>query len=129
LGGPIIEAARSQNRPAINLAGETTLKQLAVLMGAAEAVVSNDSGPMHLAAAMGTPVVGIFTCTSPILSGPAGSSHELISTAVPCAASYHKRCPLHGPSHLACLAEVPVDRVWNALLRILGRRMPTARPA
>jgi ADP-heptose:LPS heptosyltransferase len=113
----------------LNFAGETTLKQLAALLGAADAIVSNDSGPMHLAAAMGTPVVGIFTCTSPILSGPDGANHELLSTAVPCAASYHKTCPLRGPSHLACLAEVPVDRVWNALQRVLDRRVPTARPA
>jgi len=100
-GLPIVDAARSRNRPALNFAGETTLKQLAALLGAAEVVVSNDSGPMHLAAAMGTPVVGIFTCTSPILSGPAGSNHELLSTAVPCAASYHKTCPLRGSSHSA----------------------------
>jgi heptosyltransferase-1 len=129
LGATVVEAARSRNRPALNLAGETTLKQLAALLGTADAVVSNDSGPMHLAAAMGTTVVGIFTCTSPILSGPAGSNHELISTAVPCAASYHKTCPLYGRSHLACLAEVPVERVWNALQRVLDRRLPTARPA
>jgi lipopolysaccharide heptosyltransferase II len=129
LAVPIVDAARPRNRRVLNLAGETNLKQLAVLLGAADVVVSNDSGPMHIAAAMGTPVVGIFTCTSPILSGPAGSNHELISTAVPCAASYHKKCPLRGPSHLACLAEVPVDRVWNAVARVLDRRMPTARPA
>ena len=87
-------------------------------------MVSNDSGPMHMAAAVGTPVVGIFTCTSPILSGPAGAVHELISTGVPCAASYYKECPHRGAAHLSCLAELSVERVWNAVVRILERRRP-----
>ncbi len=129
LAARVTDTALAPHKPVLNLAGETSLKQLAALLGAADVVVSNDSGPMHLAAAMGTPVVGIFTCTSPLLSGPAGTNHELISTGVPCAASYHKSCPLRGKSHLSCLAELPVDRVWNALERILDRRRPAARPA
>ncbi len=129
LADRIVEATSGRRNTALNLAGETSLKQLAVLLGASDVIVSNDSGPMHLAAAMGTPVVGIFTCTSPILSGPAGADHELISTGVPCAASYHKSCPMRGKSHLGCLAELPVERVWNAVERILDRRRPVARPA
>jgi len=113
----------------VNLAGETTLKQLAALLGSVDVVVSNDSGPMHVAAALGTPVVGIFTCTSPLLSGPAGAMHELISTGVSCAASYHKTCPRWGRAHLGCLADVSVERVWNALERILDRRKREAHPA
>jgi lipopolysaccharide heptosyltransferase II len=129
LAARIVEATAGRRNPTLNLAGETSLKQLAALLGAADLLVSNDSGPMHLAAAMGTSVVGIFTCTSPVLSGPAGTNHELISTGVPCAASYRKSCPMRGKSHLGCLAEIPVDRVWNAVARILDRRHPAARPA
>jgi lipopolysaccharide heptosyltransferase II len=129
LAARIVEATARRRDRAVNLAGETSLKQLATLLGSADVVVSNDSGPMHLAAAMGTPVVGIFTCTSPVLSGPAGTIHELISTGVPCAASYQKSCPLRGNLHLGCLAELPVERVWNALERILDRRRPAVRPA
>ena len=130
----IASAAVSQGRRALNLAGRTTLKQLAALLSAADLLVSNDSGPLHLAAALGTPVVGIFTCTSPFRSGPfrsgpAGSIHELISTAVPCAASYEKTCPYRGVAHLACLDELPVERVWKAVERILDRRRRLARPA
>src|SRR5205814_5942896 len=122
LASQIVDATTWRKKPALNLAGKTTLKQLAALLGAADAVVSNDSGPMHLAAALGTPVVGIFTCTSPLLSGPNGAIHELVSTGVPCAASYHKTCPRWGQSHLGCLDELPVERVWNALVRILQPR-------
>jgi heptosyltransferase-1 len=129
LASRIVAATASQKKPALNLAGKTTLKQLAALLGAADAVVSNDSGPMHLAAALGTPVVGIFTCTSPLLSGPDGAIHELVSTGVPCAASYHKSCPRWGQAHLGCLDELPIERVWNALVRILERRTAALRMA
>lgn len=105
-----------------NLAGETTLKQLAAVLESAEAVVSNDSGPMHMAAGLGRPVVGIFTCTSPERSGPPGDHHELVRTQVPCAAGYHKRCPLKGEQHLACFNELEAQRVWEALAKVMETR-------
>ena len=84
---------------------------------------------MHVAAAQGTPVVGIFTCTSPQQSGPEGAMHELVATGVSCAASYHKSCPRWGLAHLACLDEIDVERVWSALERIIERRQNEARRA
>jgi lipopolysaccharide heptosyltransferase II len=132
LAARIIEAVHSSGRPAMNLAGRTTLKQLASLLRGVDLLVSNDSGPLHLAAAVGTPVVGIYTCTSPILSGPAVSPKAelgqiLVSTAVPCAASYCKRCPLTGSDHLSCLAELSVERVWSAVARILDCQRTLSR--
>jgi lipopolysaccharide heptosyltransferase II len=127
-GAQIANAVLAQGRSAVDLTGQTTLKRLAALLAAADLLVSNDSGPLHLAAALGTPVVGIFTCTSPVRSGPAGELHELISTGVPCAGSYKKTCPFRGPAHLACLGELSVERVWVAVERIVdGRKL--ARPA
>lgn len=105
----------------VNLAGQTTLKQLAALLARVDVAVSNDSGPMHLAAGLGTPTLGLFTCTSAARSGPEASRHELVSTTVPCAASYCKRCPRRGAAHLACLSELDVDRVWSALQRLAAR--------
>jgi heptosyltransferase I len=102
-----------------NLAGETTLKQLAAVLEQAEVVVSNDSGPMHLAAGLGKPVVAVFTCTSPVRSGPPGEEHVLLSTDLPCAGSYHKRCPLRGPDHMACKQELEADRVWQAVWNLV----------
>jgi ADP-heptose:LPS heptosyltransferase len=102
-----------------NLAGETTLKQLAAVLKQSEVVLSNDSGPMHLAAGLGTPVVGLFTCTSPVRSGPPGDRNVLISTRLPCAAGYHKQCPLRGPYHMACKQELEANRVWEILARLV----------
>ena len=106
----------------LNLAGETSLKKLAAVLEKAEVVLSNDSGPMHMAAGLGRPVVGVFTCTSPERSGPPGEEHALISTRLSCAASYHKRCPHRGEYHLACLEELEAERVWIALAKLLDSR-------
>jgi len=105
-----------------NLAGETTLRQLAAVLDRADLLLTNDSGPMHLAAALGTSVVGLFTCTSAVRSGPPGDRHELVSTEVSCAAGYHKRCPHRGQAHMACLEELSTERVWQAFVRLIDRR-------
>ncbi len=93
----------------INLVGKTSLKQLAAVLGDVHLVITNDSGPMHLAAALGTPVVGIFTCTSPDRARPFGPGHLLVSPNIWCAASYLKCC-----SRMDCMAELTADRVWPA---------------
>jgi ADP-heptose:LPS heptosyltransferase len=105
----------------INLVGRSSLKQLAALLAEVDLLVTNDSGPMHLAAGLQTPVLGIFTCTSPIRSGPPGDRHELVTTEVPCAASYRKRCPHSGTQRLCCHRELDSDRVWTAFQRLVGK--------
>ncbi|MCG6154439.1 lipopolysaccharide heptosyltransferase II [Rubinisphaera margarita] len=105
----------------LNLAGETSLTQLAEVLRRAALVLSNDSGPMHLAAGVGTPVVGIFTCTSAERSGPAGGQHQLVQAKVPCAASYRKQCPFSGSGHMQCLTAVSVFQVWSAVQQAVTR--------
>ncbi|MBT4865162.1 MAG: glycosyltransferase family 9 protein [Planctomycetaceae bacterium] len=115
--------------PVINLAGQTSLRQLAAVLQHSLMLLSNDSGPMHLAAGLGTPVVGIFTCTSPERSGPPGPTHELVSTQLACAASYKKRCPYRGEKHMACLEEIEIERVWAAVVRVMEKQGITYRAA
>jgi lipopolysaccharide heptosyltransferase II len=104
-----------------NLVGGTTLRQLGAVLEASTWVAANDSGPMHLADAVGTPVLGLFTCTSPWLSGPSLERHELISTRLLCAAGYHKSCPLAGTRQHACLDELSVDRAWDGFVRLVAK--------
>jgi ADP-heptose:LPS heptosyltransferase len=119
--GPHLSLARIDSADdCANLTGATTLKQLAALLSDVDVLLCNDSGPMHLAAALETPVVGLFTCTSPLLSGPQGRRHHLLSADVPCAASYYKSCPWRGGQHLRCHRELPVDHISHALDRILA---------
>ena len=118
----LIVAAMKQHvphAPAINLAGKTSLRELAVILEKADLVLTNDSGPMHLAAAMGTPVVGIFTCTSAERSGPPGNQHQLIQAEVPCAASYRKTCPYTGSGQMQCMRAVSLFQVWTGVQKAI----------
>lgn len=113
----------------VNLAGRTSLRQLAAVLESATVALTNDSGPMHLAAAMGTPVVAAFTCTDPVQSGPPGTEHALVQTRVSCAGSYRKQCPHSGSDHLACLNELETPRVWQALQMVVERELTQSEAA
>lgn len=110
--------------PVLDLAGRTSLKELAAVLSRCDFVVSNDSGPLHLAAELGVPTLGIFTCTSPVRSGPPGDRHEQVATELSCAASYRKVCPHSGSQHQACHAELTAERVWERLRRLVEKHRP-----
>lgn len=100
--------------PALDLCGRTRLTQFAALSLESDLVISNDTGPLHLAAAAGARVVGIYTCTSPELTGPYGEKSIAVRTGVGCAASLRKSC-----RRLDCMAELGPARVWPAVVRQL----------
>lgn len=109
------ELADQAQIPTVNLAGQTSLLQLAAVAQQADLFVSGDTGPLHLAAAVGTPVVGIYTCSSPVRARPHGLAHQVVATQVPCAASYLKTC-----NSMACMAELSPERVWPAVSAVLA---------
>ncbi len=91
------EIARMIGGNARNLAGHTTLRELMALLKICRVVVTNDTGPMHVAAALGTPVVVPFGSTSPELTGPGlpgDSTHQLIKSAAPCSPCFLRECPI-----------------------------------
>lgn len=101
--------------PTVNLAERTPLLPLAAVCQAADVLLSGDSGPMHLAAALGTATISVFTCTSPRESGPRqanppGDGERMLATTVDCAASYRATCPTRH-----CMQELLPARVWPAL--------------
>ena len=78
----------------IDLTGKTSLLELARLMGGASAVLTNDSGPMHVAAMTGTKIYALFGATSPFLTGPWGKDHKIVSVPdLPCAGCMKRVCP------------------------------------
>lgn len=94
----------------IRAAGRTPdLLTLAALLGEAALVVSNDTGPMHLAAATGTPVLALFGATDPVVSSPLGRGpRRLLYDPEPCSPCFLRTCPV--PGH-PCLGKVGVERV------------------
>ena len=78
----------------IDLTGKTSLLELAQLTGGASAVLTNDSGPMHVAAMTGTKIYALFGSTSPFLTGPWGKEHKIVSVPdLPCAGCMKRVCP------------------------------------
>lgn len=88
----VLDITSRMKTDGINLAGQTTLPQLAEIYKSAAIVITTDSGPMHLAAAVGTPVVALFGPTNPARTGPYGVGHTVISSGLPCSPCLLKKC-------------------------------------
>ena len=127
VGGPsavptaqAITAAMAQ--PPIDLTNGTTLKELVAVIAEARAMVANDSGPMHVAAAVGTPVVAIFGPTNPRRTGPYGPGHDVFAGRAPCSPCYRRQCLYAGGSlALCCLKNITTEEVGEHLLEIWHR--------
>ena len=105
---------------AVNLAGRTTLRQLMVALAACRVLLTNDTGPMHLAAALGVPVVAPFGSTSPELTGPGlpgDARHALIRGEAPCAPCFLRQCPVD----FRCMKSITPERVAAEVVARLTR--------
>ncbi|HUV77493.1 MAG TPA: glycosyltransferase family 9 protein, partial [Desulfobacterales bacterium] len=89
---PIQDIMAAMKGQAVNLAGLTTLKMLAALYQKMVFVVSTDTGPMHMAAAVGTPVVALFGPTAPWRTGPFGSGHQIVRGGPECSPCFKREC-------------------------------------
>jgi heptosyltransferase-2 len=110
------------NPPAaiLNLAGKTSLRELLVLLKICRVLLTNDSGPMHAAAALGTPVVVPFGSTSPELTGPGlpdDPRHRVLKSDAPCSPCFLRECPID----FRCMHGISVDRVVEAVLATQAR--------
>jgi len=108
--------ARAGSESVTNAAGETSLRQLFAALKASELVLTNDTGPMHVAAAVGTPVAVPFGSTAPELTGPsfsADSPHQLVMGCVPCAPCFLRECPID----FRCMKSITVEQMVAAAQR------------
>lgn len=126
LGGPGDQEAADEIADALpadrltNLTGETSLAELVDALAACDAIIANDSGPMHVAAAVGTPVVVPFGSTSPDLTGPGlpeadDSPHHLLRTEAACSPCFLRECPID----TRCLKGITAERAADAVRTIL----------
>jgi len=111
------QVLRHMHTVPLNLIGQTTLKELIALLRMARVVVTNDSGPMHLAAAVGTPVVALFGPTDPAKTGPYGGGHVVLRSAVPCSPCFSRGCV--NPVTMECLTTIRPQQVINSVTILL----------
>ncbi len=110
--------AQSHGR-ALSIAGRTSLRELASVIQGAKFLVSADSGPMHLAAALDVPVFAIFGPTSSLRTGPYGKIHTVIRKDMPCSPCYSRKpCP-----DWRCMTEITPDRVLDEIAKATAARM------
>ena len=115
---PIVyEILRHLGRKGIDLTGKTGLLQLAALLERCTLLVTNDTGTMHVATAVGTPVVALFGSTPPLATGPWGEGHVVVRKDVPCSPCWKRVCP---KDH-QCMERITVDEVEEVVDKQLRR--------
>lgn len=99
----------------VNRIGQTTLEELISELRSCRALLTNDTGTMHLAALLGLPVVAIFGSTEPHLTGPLGQCHVVVRHHVECGPCFLRECPID----FRCMKEVTTQEVVDAMLSVL----------
>jgi heptosyltransferase-2 len=106
-----------QRNGGIDLTGKTNLLQLAALLERCHLLVTNDTGTMHVAAAVGTPVVALFGSTDPSITGPWGDGHVVVRKDLPCSPCLKRICP----NDHQCMELITVDEVEEIVNKKLTR--------
>jgi heptosyltransferase-2 len=122
---PIVGALTAALRPPPsalrNLAGRTSLRELCAALRCCEVLLTNDTGPMHVAAALGTPVVALFGSTSPELTAPGlpgDRRQRILKARVPCAPCFRRGCPID----FRCMNRLTVGEVLEAICGVSPAR-------
>jgi len=112
VAGDTISTALGEN--CVNRIGQTTLGELIEELRGCRALLTNDTGTMHLAKLLGVPVVAIFGSTEPALTGPFGHGHAILRHHVECSPCFLRECPID----FRCMKEITVQEVVNAVMSI-----------
>lgn len=117
VAGEIEQALRQADIPTkeiVNVAGKTSLHDLFLLLKMCTVLITNDSGPMHVAAALGTPLVAIFGSTSPELTGPLGPQSVVVQEKPACSPCFLRECPID----LRCMTRITAEQVVGEVLKL-----------
>jgi len=98
------------------MTGKTNLRELSALFSELDLLVTNDSGPMHIASALFVPIVAIFGSTDPSTTSPFGEGHRIVQKALPCSPCLKRRCP---EGHFRCMMDITIEDVFSAIKEIL----------
>jgi heptosyltransferase-1 len=108
--GIVKEILASSGGKSVSLVGKTDLKGLIEIIRGARFMVSNDSGPMHIAAALGIPVFAIFGPTDPVRTGPYGKGHTIIREDISCSPCFKRTC-----DDMKCMKGLSVEKVYEII--------------
>jgi len=112
---PLCDQIQQAVPSAVNLAGRTTLAQMIAALDRARVVIANDSGPLHVAVALGKPVVALYGPTDPNFVGPYGQLNHVIRFPVTC-----HPCRLRTCDHHSCMKGITVEQVWEKTRDVAG---------
>lgn len=116
LCGVVAADLRRRGVECANMAGETSLREFIDLAAACRVMLTNDSGAMHIASALGVPTVAVFGATDDVATGPTGPLARVIREPIACSPCLKRECPL---GHHNCMKLVPADRVAQAALELV----------
>lgn len=117
-----IQTALGNSAAVLNLAGKTSLRELMALVKRCRVFLTNDTGPMHVAAALGVPVVAIFGSTSPELTGPISSDEsrlQILKSDAPCSPCFLRECPID----FRCMNGIGIERVVESVTKLASRSL------
>ena len=122
LGGPgdenvCKEIAGAVEGRVVNMAGKSSIIETGGILKEVDLLIANDSGPVHMAAAVGTPALVIFGPTDAVRTGPYGSQHRVASTSLECQPCFSRTCRLEG---IPCLSGVTPERVGEMAIEMLA---------
>jgi len=101
----------------VNLAGKTSLREFIAVAAKTQLFLTNDSGPMHVVAALGVPTVAVFVSTAPSLTGPLGRCVKVLYKKVKCSPCFKRECPYE---HYNCMKTITAEDIYNASIELLA---------
>ena len=110
------DISRIMQHPPIDLSGKTSLGEAMALIESCALFITNDSGLMHVAAALNVPLIAIFGSTNPTTTGPLSSKSRVVQVPMECSPCLKPECP---KGHLNCMDQIGVEMVFNIVKEIL----------
>ena len=106
-----------KNDVILSLGGNLSVKESAALIEKCAVFISNDTGPMHIAAALNVPLVAVFGSTNPLWTGPIGSRSRVLYRKVPCSPCFKRSCPRKSGRY-ECLSSITADNVIREIEKL-----------
>ena len=116
--GGAMDAGLTGRIPAkYDLTAKTNLRQIVALLERARLVIGNDTGPVHIAAAMGIPLVAAYGPTDPARTGPFGREDSVVRLDLPCSPCYSRTC-----CHRSCMEWLEIEQILETAAEQIGKR-------